>query len=188
MDNLVRLEDAPWYPALPMIISRNPLRTSSCPYGQGVDQDSGQEILGEDRPVRHAGRAYLAMLGVAVLAAAAGFVLGDSRAAPDARPEEGVTAFAWLSCNGPLPGGQLNVNLSWGEKSDSVTLATGDGRVIELDPSVSDNQRLADAVRHQYAEGGGRYEVTLTSRIGEAQASAACIFVAGSSVDRAPLE
>ena len=93
-ENLVRLEDAPWYPALPMIISRNPLRTSSCPYGQGVDQDPGQEILGEDRPVRHAGRAYLAMLGGAVLAAAAGFVLGDSRAAPDARPVEVVTAVA----------------------------------------------------------------------------------------------
>lgn len=49
--------------------------------------------------------------------------------------------------------------------------------MIELDPAVSDNQRLSDAVTHRYTA-AGRYDVTLTARSGAAQAEATCSFLA----------
>jgi hypothetical protein len=76
-----------------------------------------------------------------------------------------------------LPGGVLNVNLSWSVGADTVTLDAGDGRVIQLDPDVADNQRLSDMIRHRY-ETPGRYEVTLLSRSGRSEARAQCTFMA----------
>jgi hypothetical protein len=113
----------------------------------------------------------IALAGGLVAAAAVGTVCGAVFLS------RGGVATAVLSCNSPLPGGVLNVNVSWGVGADTVTLDAGDGRVIQLDPDVADNQRLSDMIRHRY-ETPGRYEVTLLSRSGGSEARAQCTFVA----------
>lgn len=115
-------------------------------------------------------RRVLATVGVAVAAAACGagvaLVLTSDR-----------DVSAVLTCNEPLPGRVLNVNLSWAEGADAVTMDFGDGRVVSLDPAVRDNQRLADMIGHRYGT-PGRYEISLTARRGKSVAQSQCNFVA----------
>lgn len=162
-----------------MVLAR---RTLSQPqYVQTVNSEAGDaDVIGTEMRWRPDWRTRTAAI-VAVASLGAGFAIGALSQSQPAGPMVGPAPAVSLSCHGPLPGRRLNANLSWGQPAEAVTLGTGDGRLIELDPAVSDNQRLSNAISHRYSA-AGRYDVTLTARSGAAQAEATCSFLAADQV------